>query len=238
MPKRDADTAGLGSGGTDTGRKRRRLIIRVSSIASHFAGPSYQAEAVAFAGGKKSTATLGPNALSGMGSDSVSNRPGGIASARRAYPSLMFISGHLLNAEFGGDGNDSTNVTILTSGANGRHKGFDNPIKRAVENLYAFYSTLSLAYVDIKKVRFGIEVSIGTSDGKWGDSTPGSYICNELHCSARLTGVPRLDTFVDSNGDAVILASDEAERARHLIGEIRRQVGMANSAGARVDNTS
>jgi hypothetical protein len=172
--------------GDEPVRKSPRKSISKSAInIDYFAGPSYVKANHPWAGGKCSTATLGPAALKEMGSDSDPKKPAAIERARQEY-GIRFISGHLLNAELGGDGNNSDNLTILTPTANSNHKGFDNPVKEAIRGLRKVYEILLKYKVELENVKYGIKVSIATKDIVWAENYPGNCISNGLTCTAEV----------------------------------------------------
>lgn len=157
-------------------------------------GPHYEPHSEPFAGGVHSWAVLGPDALVGMGTDANPRLPPGIDTVRRTYPQATFYAGHLLNADFGGSGQDPRNLTILTSAANTSHKAFDNPVKRAVEELRRVYEYMYDDGIDIAGElqasggTLGIRVDVETDGASWGSSGPDRWVSNGLVCTARVTG--------------------------------------------------
>ncbi|MCK9485551.1 MAG: hypothetical protein M0R73_02450 [Dehalococcoidia bacterium] len=187
----------------------------------YFAGPEYQAMENQAAGGAHSRATLGPDALLGMGSDANASLPAAIRDARAKYPEMNFKAGHLLNADFGGNGDEAANLTILTAQANAAHKGFDNPVKRAVDALRKAYEAMWDDGIDISGEQIGIAVSIQVGGGAWGDDYPDNCIFNELRCTATLVGAPS-EEFHDERFKA---AFDEA------IATAITECGLATASG-------
>ena len=205
----------------DERSSKRKKRVPLSVVPEYFRDPAYIFDTRNLGGGRRSTAILGPNSLRDMGSDADSHRPPAILSARNKYPECNFKAGHLLNADFGGDGTDSRNLTILSARGNSNHKGFDNPVKNALQALLRLYKHLSDSYVNIRDLRYGIEVSIEVSSDKWGDQAPDYFICNYLECSAEVWGNFDPDTLVDVEGNDL----DERKKA-----EARRIQGQMLTA--------
>jgi hypothetical protein len=76
---------------------------------------------------------------SGLGTDAKPNVPQALADLQKdRFFKDTFVSGHVMNADFGGPGHDPKNQTILTSAANTAHKnGWETPVKKA-----QYYMTL------------------------------------------------------------------------------------------------
>ena len=191
----DVQRAGSSRGTATVDRPARRQRVKVEDCAEFLAGPSYTRSATRGAGGVYSYAVLGPNGYSSRGTDADSSLPRAIKDARRTYD-IRFVAGHLLNADFGGDGKDAKNLTILTPGANSSMKAFDNPIKNAMANLYNVYKELSRLYLPIDRLQYGIEIKVSTSgpDHVW-DSTsyPAECISSYIHTSAKVLGESTID---------------------------------------------
>lgn len=169
------------------GTSTRRARVRVESLPLFVSAPEYTRGSPRGAGGAMSKAILGPRSLFGMGTDADSRLPAAIDDARSHYR-IPFIAGHLLNADFGGDGTAAANLTILTPRANSAHKRFDNPIKTAVGYLKNVYEHLSRLYVPIDRLSYGIAVKIGVSGPSyvWDSRYPGNCISQYLSCEARV----------------------------------------------------
>lgn len=196
-------------------QRNRRAANPLEALPILFSRPPYQPETShARAGGKHSSALLGPNSNAYEKSDADSKKPGAIIAARQRH-NHTFKAGHLLNAIFGGDGKDPKNLTILTSSANGAMRGFDENIKRAVEDLRRLYLSFHDSGIDIKPVRYGIKVDIRVSDDKWGADYPDNCIANWVFCTAAKQGAtPRPLTpdeqVIDQRIDGYILAANNA----------------------------
>jgi hypothetical protein len=171
--------------------------------------PKYTAAADARAGGCHSSAVLGPGAYLSGNSDSDPRLPSAIDRARDTY-GIGFFSGHLLNAELGGDGKNTRNLTILTPAANSAHKGFDDNVKFAVAELKKAYTQLTRLGIDVRKLKYGIRVDVKTVDTVWADTYPGLCISNGLECEAEVVGVPDPDA----------LAADVADRDTKVLDAI------------------
>lgn len=144
--------------------------------------PVYRNSGVPLAGGGHSTAVIGPNVAEGNRADP--DLPGVIRQARVRYAPNQLKAGHLLNAQFGGDGYDANNLTVLSAAGNRNHSRFDNPVIRAVQHLRNAYEILWRAGIDISTVNFGISVSVRVvTDNTW----PGERaIFTALDCDAEL----------------------------------------------------
>ena len=173
-------------------------------------------------GGKQVTAVLGPG-LAELASSGWTNAKGEaltkLKDAQVKYPHHGLVAGHLLNARFGGLGDDSKNLTILSAGGNHNHQAFDNPVAQAVKKLAAFYDVLRRGGVAVSKFTYGIRVTISVSKWTWGNQEVDKYICDHLVCVAELTGQrPRFNKL------------DPAQRllATDLLAEIENDLNQAN----------
>jgi len=117
------------------------------------------------------------------GTDADPKIPAALPVAGPIFPGEIFISGHVINAEFGGLGNDPGNQTILTSGANSQHH-FDEHVKaawwqmtKAWEELsrFAIDSTGDTYMTDLQK-NWAIHVVGVVDDSSWYDK----YISDPL----------------------------------------------------------
>lgn len=89
-----------------------------------------------YRGSKSSSSTLYPHhtaTASGVGTDANSRVPKALAELQDDnFFNDTFVSGHVMNADFGGIGSNAGNQTILTSDANSAHKnGWESPVKKA-----------------------------------------------------------------------------------------------------------
>lgn len=202
--------------------------------------PVYVAAADDRAGGMHSSAVLGPGAYHSRNSDSVATLPEAIVPARKAYPDRTFVAGHLLNAEFGGDGADPENLTILSSAGNSAHKNYDNRVKDAIGQLMKAYQEMNQLTIDVLGLRYGIRVDIAVDDSWWDDDYPGSCISTGLTCTAAPVAEPDPEALLlakhpdqdrwDGNWPGVL------QRAQAAIAEVRRLTGEATAAGVIVNN--
>lgn len=81
------------------------------------------------------------------GTDADPNVPAALPVAKPIFPGEVFKSGHVINAEFGGQGDDPGNQTILTTGANSQHH-FDEHVKAAWWQMTKAWEELSRFAVD------------------------------------------------------------------------------------------
>lgn len=193
--------------------------------------PHYTADGRAGSGGCLSTATLGPAGNLSVDSDSVAAALPNLALAKSAHPQYGFVAGHLLNAVFGGAGDDADNLTILTHSANGLHRGFDEPVKKAINELRKVYLALSKVGIEVATLGYGVSVSVATTGVFWSPvaTQPAYFITTALVCQATVVGEPTQQTLagaVQVNNWQTRL--DEAEDA---IAAVRAQVAIANAAG-------
>lgn len=186
--------AGSSRGTAAIDRPSRRRRVRVSDLPVYFSAPAYTPSTSRRAGGRYSSATLGPNGYSSRGTDADSSLPSAITSARSAY-NISFKAGHLLNADFGGNGRESANLTILTPRANAIMRGFDDPLKNAMTTLRSAYEDLSRLYLPIGELRYGIKIEVSTSgpDYVWGTDSPAKYISSYIRCSATILGEEKIN---------------------------------------------
>lgn len=179
-------------------RNHKKPFPMTISEMDFFAGPYYTSSNIAGAGGHISTATLGPTgSYLNDRSDANPKLPSAICDARKRYPECCFKAGHLLNAQFGGAGNDPKNLTILSATGNANQKAFDEPVKRAVENLKKAYYIIWESGKDISNIEVGIEVKIEVKIAQpWKDET---QIFKGLICTAKVTPWKYLDTELDKD---------------------------------------
>lgn len=154
-----------------------------------------------------------------MGSDANSSLPQAITAARAKH-GIDFKAGHLLNADFFGDGQDSQNLTILTPSANSSMRGFDNSIKEAVRLLLTLYEALHGLGVDTTPLRYGIRITITVSAAKWGSDYPDNCIANKVKGAAAISG------------DLGALTPEQDARIDRIRTAITTLVERANAAGA------
>jgi hypothetical protein len=83
------------------------------------------------------------------GSDAKPNIPDALDAIKKLniFPNEKFISGHVLNAEFGGVGANSANQTVLTTAANSQHH-FDENVKSAWVNMTKAWEEMCKFVVD------------------------------------------------------------------------------------------
>lgn len=191
--------------------------------------PNYTPHSDSKAGGIKSSAKLGPSRTIGHeGSKANSNLPIHINSARIKYPTSNFVAGHLLNGEFGGDGQDSDNLTILSHQGNMNHKGFDQPVKHAQEGLVKAYRVLYDNDIDMEKAKIGIEINVMVDTNKpWPDET---RIFQTLNCNAKLVKegtAPSSEFDKKPFSDFQLALDDVTSDLSKAKGNIYNQVGVA-----------
>jgi len=210
-------------------RPSRRQAVRVRDLPHYISDPTYTRATRREAGGEMSRATLGPNSYFGMGTDADSRLPPAIDDARAAY-GIPFIAGHLLNADFGGHGRTSANLTILTPRANSAMKRFDDPVKQAVYYLKDIYELLSRLYVPIDRLQYGIAVKIGVSGPShvWDRRYPGNCISQYITCDARLRRESDVDVYYDRRDPHDRQTEAVWRDVRRLMAAVRSLVDQAN----------
>ncbi|MDJ0530389.1 MAG: hypothetical protein PX634_34735 [Microcystis sp. M53600_WE12] len=149
-----------------------------------------------------------------------------------------------MNADFGGDGKDGRNLTILTATANTFMTSFDNNIKKAVEKLEKLYESVvnnlfSNEY-NLAKLKYGIQVTIEVSEEKWGAQIPDSYIAKSVKCKAEITGERSLDNLIQEvtsfakksqNEDLVKRIKQTEQEIKNIKKNINSYVQKANQRG-------
>lgn len=138
--------------------------------------------AAVYRGCESSSSVLRPHHSitgSGLGTDAKPNVPKALADLQGdKFFKDTFVSGHVMNADFGGVGNDPGNQTILTSAANSAHKnGWEKPVKKAqyfmtlvVKFLRAFkLDATKTSIVDGIESNWRIELSGVVEDQSWWD---------------------------------------------------------------------
>jgi hypothetical protein len=136
----------------------------------------------AYRGCKSSSSVLRPHhgiTGSGLGTDAKPDVPKALADLQSDnFFKDTFISGHVMNADFGGVGLNAGNQTILTSAANSAHKsGWESPVKKAqyfmtlvVKFLRAFkLDGAKTGIVDGIESKWRIELSGVVEDESWWD---------------------------------------------------------------------
>jgi hypothetical protein len=148
------------------------------------------------------TITLGPlQDFSNSGTNSSGAFPLAKADAQVTYYQQTFISGHVLNADFGGP-DAPKNMTILTSSANSQQKTFDSNVKKARNTIYSIY--MDLAALGPKSTNFlaalgyGIELDlqVGQTGGRWHHKYPGNCISNRIDLDAQIVGEVKVLTAI------------------------------------------
>jgi hypothetical protein len=145
-------------------------------LPQHLVRPSYTACEKPAAGGRLSVATIGPS-FTEKGTDANSRLPRDIDAARALDPYAGFVAGHLLNADFGGHGQKSANLTILSTAGNSHCKKFDDKIKKeAIPALRATYKTFWDAYLPTTDCAVGIRITVVVhTDKTWLNTYPSWY---------------------------------------------------------------
>jgi hypothetical protein len=176
------------------------------------------------AGSSEAEAYLGPLSYTARNSDANASKPPGIIPARRSYPAAHFKAGHMINACFGGNGDKSNNLTILTGSANTSMTIFDNRVKDAVEALRKLYERFHLAKIEVNKIGVcRIRLRVSVSGNKWGDDPPESYIADDVTVFAEFknSSWDRSDEIQDAdNVDNHLDAIDDLEtRIENLLAQ-------------------
>jgi hypothetical protein len=139
-----------------------------------FADPAGAPAGGGYKGCQKIEITLGPKQQFGeMGTNASATYPKALDDVKANYHGMTFYSGHMLNADFGGE-DSADNMTILTSGANTNQKAFDSNVKNARNTLYGIYQDLvsfnpknGVGY--FTAMGLGIQVTIEMTGNPWGD---------------------------------------------------------------------
>jgi hypothetical protein len=196
-----------------------------------------------YKGCQQVTMILGPKQQFGQtGTNSSGAYPLAIGDAENDYPNQTFVSGHVLNADFGGP-DAAKNMTILTSSANGQQKTFDTNVKNARNALYNVYMDLaSLDPIDddfLEDIEYGIALDIQVDDahGEWDANYPGNCISNWMDLDATVVNELRVTnaiaapaTYFNNHHRQTILNS-----LPNKLAAVRNLVAAAN-AGSPVDN--
>lgn len=206
--------------------RTRRVPEGMATAKQFIVAPTYVSWDDARAGGKHSSAVLGPGALLSVNSDAVSTLPSAITAVRGAYPDVTFAAGHLLNAELGGDGTTARNLTILTSSANGGYKKFDNNVKHAVERLKKAYGTMNRLGIGVTALTYGIKVDIEVNDAWWGTTYPDNCVSTGVVGTAAVFDEPDVQalleaTFQDEN--------QRPERWEALLAQVEQEMAQVDA---------
>lgn len=134
-------------------------------------------------GCKTATVTLHPHPdwkdKQQKSSQTLSNVPQALDDIRKKkiFPNEQFISGHMINANFGGDHTDPGNQTVLTVAANGQHD-FDDAMKAAAtrmgtavwEMCRVSQAPNAATYLDSLYNTWTIKIDVTVSDDSWFDT--------------------------------------------------------------------
>ena len=184
--------------------------------------PNYTYSGIAGAGGRLSTAMLGPTgSYLSSNSNANPNLPSYIVAARQKFPNSFLKAGHLLNEQFGGDGQNANNLTILSATGNSNHKKFDEPVKIALMDLRKAYEILWKDGIDPQKINLGIRVSVAVdTDDPWQGETK---IFSSLNCTASLEYDDDLSNFFVDQANYTAY--------RNKVTEIVSKLAAATAAG-------
>lgn len=153
-------------------------------------------------GGQSLQVRLGPRYNGEVRGDAKTyGKPYALADAKTNHPALKFVSGHILNGEMGGNGNDVEHVTILSHNANMAQKGFDQRIKAAQHALHQFYTYLGgLSPVGgqnfIDALDYGIDIDIQLVGGTLGPNYPENCVSSQMTFTAAVANEPNLATWL------------------------------------------
>ncbi len=101
--------------------------------------------------------------------------PSGLPDVKLIFPNEGFISGHMINEAFGGNGKVPTNQVILTDTANGQHR-FDEDLKSAAADMGMAVHYMSLHSQDTENLddnlknicgSWGIEIDVVVDADTW-----------------------------------------------------------------------
>ncbi|HEY0452658.1 hypothetical protein [Actinophytocola sp.] len=225
-------------GGRSGPRRMARLTENGIRALRYFEGPDYEPAAEADAGGRLSTVVLGPGSYVTRRSDANSKLPQAIVAARTHY-GIGFKAGHLVNAEFGGDGQNARNLTILTPSANSAMRAFDNRVKDACGQLWHAYVAMNKLGIEVANLEFGIALSIAVGTDTWSVVPPGDCIADELTCTARLHRPVNVQALLDAAapdpGDRLQGWRSQLDAATQAVNEVIRLLAEAN-ASSLIDN--
>lgn len=178
-----------------------RIQIGAAGAIAHIqyigGGPVYTPSPRPGAGGCLSTVVLGPGGYVSKNSDADRSAIPAILAAEAAGYPHTFKAGHLLNAEFGGSGDDPDNLTILTTAANSAQRSFDEAVKLAVQTtLTHAYTVINSMGIDVSTLGYGIQVTITAQPTFWSNvvGNPGYLITDGLTCQAAIVGEPAIAT--------------------------------------------
>ncbi len=149
-------------------------------------------------GCRTASITIGPRigVETNTKSDADSDLPHAIKDVKRRYPGYGWVAGHVINADFGGDGTLNANMTCLTSSANGTNKAFDEPVKKARKTLHDAYSLMRQCGAQdtfFNEQEYGIKITAELSEDTWSENYPGNCISNSMQLNAEIVGEPSGD---------------------------------------------
>lgn len=200
-------------------------------------GPAYTASG--HAGGSLSTVVLGPGGYVSTNSDADRSVLPEIVQAEAAYPAHTFKAGHLINAEFGGAGDDADNLTILTTAANSSMRSFDNAIKNCLTTtLTSAYTCMNNVGLDVTTMTYGIQLDIATNGGWWpaAPGHPGFLVTTGVTCVATIVNepaIPALEAILTGlyGANRVPTHAQLMVQLAAMIAQLQAQVAAANLMG-------
>jgi hypothetical protein len=133
-----------------------------------------------------------------LGSDADETLPSCIADVKKAYGD-NWVSGHVINADFGGDGQKASNQTCLTTTTNRDHM-FDDTVKRAwarlsnvFREIYTYVTTQEAGdYLSDLAQNWALQVEATVRDASWGARYPDSCITTGVDFTVTVVGSPTL----------------------------------------------
>jgi hypothetical protein len=248
--KRVISTAGAGD--------RWRSANRAHTVGAMNAFPDV------YRGCKDSSSVLRPHhgiTGAGLGTDAKSDVPEALEDLQAAnFFADTFVSGHVMNADFGGVGSDPGNQTILTSMANSVHKGgWEGPVKKAqyfmtlvVKALRGFeLDGTGTAIIDGIESNWRIELNGVVEDQSWWDelsaTVQGSLtppqaeiarsITTEVNFTAIARDTPKMSDFtvlkLDESRDEFVLAAKYLKSFKEMMDQVAdfRLTQMPNGLG-------
>ncbi len=120
-----------------------------------------------YAGATWMKVVLGPDACesTNFGTVADSKKPKAMKTLRKNYKEYNWKSGHLLNNNMGGTGDEAYNLTPLTGKANAKHTGFEGRVKNAI----AFAHGRAYGHSSDSHW-YGVEYEVSVGGNKWSTS--------------------------------------------------------------------
>ena len=165
----------------------KRKVFKKPDPPMYLEAPSWGSQVPYGGGGTRVTAVLGINMQGLYVNGSATVQPPQpdplMTNLAKHYGKYNWMSGHLLNRNFGGRGDEDKNLTALTASGNSQHSALENIVYQALYSANGWYA-------DAKRpsVIPGIRYTVRVSSKKWASTQYIDKVTNRLYVSAETVG--------------------------------------------------